>query len=467
MGKKILLFVLAIILAVLIYLGPSVILSLLIGGALYLFIKSRPSEERDRLVKIVSTGFILRFIVFILCMYIIYYTHLDMAVERPNKFISHTVQIIRDSSREIKNGIAIASYLKGKFGDIYNMRSISHHGFGYLHAGAWTQGIMNFIFGESVFNLFLFIVIDLWAIVLVFYIAKTLFNDDNTASLSSFMYAVMPSGIVVASTNIRFSIAVFFTLLMAFALVKFSKNNRLRHILLLVIATLVFSIYRGTKAAKPMFLILPVILFFVLNIRLRIKVIMLTLFFMMLIGAYFRISFVQHEIDNMLQNILSFQKGFVTEAAGNPLYSTYKIYDEIVYNIDVKFIPTGTIVKALPKAFLKGAIHFLFAPFPWKIFNVARLYFYPQMVLWYFIFFFGIWGIIRSLILAIKGALPLILLCIYFIVSLSLVIGNEGIAIRFRDFIAPFFYIFASSVLCNIFIFPKLRKGTNNEGFVA
>lgn len=441
------------VLGILVYLGPSIILSLLVLLSIFSFIVSRPQKEKSALTKIVSSALILRLIFFAICIFVVYSSNNIVLLKFPviSKVVGHVGQIVRDFDREIKNGGQIARFLKGEFGNV-PVKEISHQGFGFLHAGAWTQGILNFLFGISVFNLLLFPLIDLWAVLIVYYLAKLLF-DERVATFASFIYAIMPSIIIISCTNIRFSLSIFSFLLIALFLVRFSETNNFKYLLIVAIGTILFVFFRD-KAGAPFLMILPLILLLTLNIRFRTKFTLLMMSTFLFIFLANKNAFIQYKLVEALQNLVNKQVGFITTAQGN----IYKIYDEIVYSHNIKEIPPLTLLKMLPKAFPKGFIYFIFAPFPWEVTNVARLYAYPEIIFWYFIVPFALLGMTRGLLLKTKEALPIILLCCYFVVILSLVLGNEGIAMRYRALVAPFFYIFGGSILCKFFSSPKIES---------
>jgi hypothetical protein len=446
--NKLSLVILGLIFGILIYLGPSIILSILVLWSIFSFISSRPQSEKIALKRIVGLALILRVLFFSICIFIVYVTNNIDLIENPviSKVVGHTVQLIRDFDREIKNGIQIARYLRGEFGDV-PVGEVSHHGFGFLHIGAWIQGLLNFAFGASVFNLLLFPLIDLWAVIIVYYVGKLQF-DKPVAAFASFIYAIMPSIIIISCTNIRFSLSILSFLLIGLSLLKFSRTNNLKFLFMLMVSIILFMIFRE-KGAKPLLMITPFILIMALNLKFRVKsAALITVAFLFIISLN-KSSLLKQKFDNAIQDIISKQIGFVNTAQGN----IYKIYDDLVYRYDIKGIPTSTLIKMLPRGLLKGFIYFMFAPFLWEVTNVSRFYAYPQILFWYFMVPFAILGIMWGLIVRTKETLPIILLSSYFIVLLSLTMGNEGIAMRFRELIAPFFYIFAGSILCR-FIAP-------------
>lgn len=450
--SKLSLLIVGFIIGIAIYFGPSIILSILILWSIFSFIAKRSHGNKNTLKEIVVVALVLRLIFFTMAMYIVYFANFDVSTYA-GRIVGHTVQVVRDFDREIKNGFAIARYLKGELGNI-PIKEASHHGVGFLHAGAWTQGILNFVFGVSTFNLLLFPLLDLWTVIIVYYLAKLIF-DERVASFSSFIYAVMPSTIVISCTNLRFSLSIFSFLLIVLSLVQFAKANNFKPLFLLAIGVILFIIFRG-KASKPFLIIFPIILLLALNIKIRIKFMFLALAAVFLVILWFKSAFIQQKSVEILQNVVISQTGFVNEETDTD-YSNYRIYDEIVYRTDIKNMPPLVLIKMLPRSLLKGVFYFMLVPFPWDVTNTTRLYFYPQVIFWYFIIPFAIFGMFRSLFFKSQEALPIILLCGYFIVLFSLVLGNEGIAVRFRELITPFFYIFAGSILCKFLTPPKAK----------
>lgn len=443
------LLVAGVLLGILIFIGTSIILSFLILAGLYLFIITRQYEDKITLLKTVVVAMVLRMLFLGLAISIVYSMNFPSIRNYPllTKIVGHTTQLFRDFDREIQNGEQIMRYLKGEFGNV-PVKTISVQEHGFLHVGAWTQGILNFIFGKSIFNLLIFPLWDLWSLTILYYLAKSVF-DRKVADFTVSLYAIMPSVIFVACSNIRFSMGMFFFILMAFSLVGFSKNNKLKYLFLTLTSMYLFTVFKE-KTASPVFLIIPLILFLALNIKLRLKIISLTALFCLTVSLVYKSPTLQNKFSHPIKDMIAAQAGFISEARVNPASSAYKIYDEFVYAENPDNIPTLTLVKMLPRALIRGMKYFIFSPFPWEIKNVARLYAYPYFLFWYIIVGFAFLGVAKSLFSGHKEIAPLLLLYGYFIVILSLALGNQGIAARFRVLVEPFFYLFAGSVLFGI-----------------
>jgi len=88
-----------------------------------------------------------------------------------------------------------------------------------------------------------------------------------------------------------------------------------------------------------------------------------------------------------------------------------------------------------PFTFLKNsAISFsysLFGPFPWQMTRLKHLFVLPEMIAWYFLFFFAIKGAISS-IRRYRVILPLVIFSLTLLCVLAFFINNFGIITRIR-----------------------------------
>ena len=93
-------------------------------------------------------------------------------------------------------------------------------------------------------------------------------------------------------------------------------------------------------------------------------------------------------------------------------------------------------------------LHFLLEPLPWNIASLSMLLIFPQMLLWYFILFASVAGMIRMCRIGRASRIfsPLAFLIIYTVV-IGTAISNIGTASRFRDTISPIVVMLASCAL--------------------
>jgi len=88
-----------------------------------------------------------------------------------------------------------------------------------------------------------------------------------------------------------------------------------------------------------------------------------------------------------------------------------------------------------PFVFLRNSMisftYSLFGPFPWQMKHLRHLFVLPEMIAWYFLFFFAIKGVIKS-IRRYRVILPLVLFSLILLSVLALFINNFGIITRIR-----------------------------------
>jgi hypothetical protein len=94
-------------------------------------------------------------------------------------------------------------------------------------------------------------------------------------------------------------------------------------------------------------------------------------------------------------------------------------------------------------SFFKGLFYFLFSPFPWGIKSFGQFLTYPQILLWYALFPFVLYGAWVLLKTKFRRILPVIVFVISTTILLALTSGNVGQALRHRDWISPFCLVFS------------------------
>jgi hypothetical protein len=95
----------------------------------------------------------------------------------------------------------------------------------------------------------------------------------------------------------------------------------------------------------------------------------------------------------------------------------------------------------------KGVIHFCLEPFPWHIHSMSMLLAFPQMLLWYFMTFLSLIGVLTALRYCPRSSLVLIIYLIVTTLALSVSGGNIGTDFRHRDILTPIVLIFGSAGL--------------------
>lgn len=107
-------------------------------------------------------------------------------------------------------------------------------------------------------------------------------------------------------------------------------------------------------------------------------------------------------------------------------------------DIDVS-TPTGAI-QAIPI----GLVYLLLAPFPWQVTNFRQLITLPEVLIWWFLFPFMIYGIWYTLKNKLRESIAIILLTLLLTVSYAIFQGNVGTAYRMRSQMQIFYFIFVA-----------------------
>jgi hypothetical protein len=144
----------------------------------------------------------------------------------------------------------------------------------------------------------------------------------------------------------------------------------------------------------------------------------------------------------VLQKLVDMQVGFFKTGG-----SVYKVYDDGFYDGYVSDLRLSNVVLYM----VKGWIYFVFSPFPWNITSTLQLVTMPQVILWYVLAFFAVWGLFG--ITKARAMYSLVVLTYIFVItfSMGMISGNMGTALRHRDVILPLFFIFSAAGIVRIF----------------
>lgn len=268
----------------------------------------------------------------------------------------------------------------------------------------------------------------------LYFIAKEA-SDLKTARITAVLCIFFPSLVLWSINNLKDSLYIFLTTLILWSYLKLIKAFRIRHLLLIIFSLLLQHFIRNYL---PITIFTAGILIFCFLIYKNKKTLIL-LFIISTVFISLRFNF--SEIKN---TIISYQLGVVGTGG-----STYQIYDDWVYDphIDKRQISYKVILKGLAR----GWFHHFLEPFPWKISSKLSMAAFPQMLIWYFLLPFSVWGILIQLKFNWrKNAIFIIYLFIIGSV-LSLTGGNIGTVFRARDMLTPIFLFFSSVSLSKIF----------------
>lgn len=108
------------------------------------------------------------------------------------------------------------------------------------------------------------------------------------------------------------------------------------------------------------------------------------------------------------------------------------------YNEDVDVSTSSGALSALPLGF----VYLMFAPFPWQAGSARQSFTIPEVLLWWSMMPFAVYGIWYTLRERLRPAFPVLLFTLMLTLAYSIFLGNVGTAYRQRTQIQVFLFIF-------------------------
>ena len=105
---------------------------------------------------------------------------------------------------------------------------------------------------------------------------------------------------------------------------------------------------------------------------------------------------------------------------------------------DIDVSTTSGAITALPTGF----IFLMLAPFPWTMTSLRQSITLPEVLLWWGLIPFGLWGIWYAIKHRLRAALPILLFSGMLTLVYSIFQGNVGTAYRQRTQIQVFLFMF-------------------------
>lgn len=427
-------------LGVLLFLQPSLFFLFFLLLLVALSLSGLDHPERIVLVRILFVALFLRVFFAFLAVFCIQFMSTGFEGHPVLiKLLGHSNQLFRDFHREVLNGIRLSDYFTSSDRAV-SLEAIAFDGHTtYLNFGAYFQSFLHVLFGKSFLNILSFSIISLFSVVVIYYLAKELFNKA-VAVFSAWVLALMPSFVIWSNINIRIMLGIIAMMIIGLALAKLSKTITIKSFFLLCFGLGILNISKG-KFMRPLWAIFPLIFLLCLRIRLSKKIKMLILAAALILFFISTSNSAQAKIQDLILNIVDNQKSFALYESGN----NYRIYDDFVYSTNIEDVKARLTPLFIMKALPKGIGYFMFSPFPWAATNTLRFISYPQIILWYFMVFFASIGILLGMRHSLQKTLLMLAWVFPWIILLSLTMGNDGIVARQRDLIAPFFFIYSSA----------------------
>jgi hypothetical protein len=108
------------------------------------------------------------------------------------------------------------------------------------------------------------------------------------------------------------------------------------------------------------------------------------------------------------------------------------------FSEDVDVSTTSGAISVIPI----GLAYLMLAPFPWEVTNLRQSVTLPEVLVWWAMIPFLVWGIWWSLKNRLRAAFPILLFCLMLTLAYSVFQGNVGTAYRQRTQIQVFLFIF-------------------------
>lgn len=320
---------------------------------------------------------------------------------------------------------------------------------GYLYILAFFYLIMGYnpvnpnppsIFSDKLINC----LVGILSGIVVFYLAKDIFGR-KVAKISSLLSVFYPSILLWSMTNSREASNILLICLIVFSLVRIQKQKKLSYVILLFISLALLKFIRYYL----FFVILPIVIlsflyFFMRSFRKKISIVItlvvITAVFLGLISygritknKFFNFNYYVERIYNANQGILS-EKGPI-----------YEIYEDDFLSMD------KPVILKLINPYFKGLFYFMLVPFPWVVISKMQILTTPQIIIWYLMFPFIFIGMFLSISRRFRISFSL-LSCILLVTSFfALTEGNIATAMRHRDLLLPFYFIFCAVGLVRVF----------------
>jgi len=279
--------------------------------------------------------------------------------------------------------------------------------------------------------------------ILIFYITKDIFGK-KAAKISSLFVIFYPSLVLWSITNTREPSNILLVCLIIFSLLRFWKVKKACYLVLLFVSLLVLKTIRLYIFS---FTLIAVVLSLLIILWKNVKIKFFALFLVMLSIIFLNFTSQERIVRNKLFNFSAIVK---TASSSNKNViaqggSVYRIYDEDLLSA------RGINKFKFAKGAIKGFVYFMLVPFPWMISSKEQLMAYPQIIIWYLIIPFVFMGIFFAIRYRFK--MSLILISYLFLVTsgFALIEGNVGSAMRHRDLVLPFYFIFGAVGIAHIF----------------
>jgi len=457
-GEKIFITILAgIILGFFLTFSPGGLFIIFLAFITILFIRRIPdSYERNFILKLFIFALLARFFFSLVTMYLATFTDKILNYTSLGSPNYSTPYIIDDSGYYTLRAIFTADYWMGKPLDWYTREAIVKNAYGFS-GFIYALAAFFYLFGYSpISSRLINCLLGSVTVILIYYIVKNIFGP-KPARLSAILTAFFPSMFLWSITNLKDTSFIFIVYLMIWSIIKFRISKKYYYIFIAIFSIWLQFVIRSAYNELLLFNIGVFIFYFCYlfianSIKRKKFYFLIPLFFITILLLFFEIGKLNHILEFIKQKSFLIHKGVISEGG-----SCYYLLPRELFN------RTGINNLDFFNMIVKGWIHVLFEPFPWKISSLPMLSSLPQMIFWYILIFYSFLGMGISLRYNFNDSLILVLYLFVMVSILAVTGGNIGTIFRLREVITPTLIIFSSVALMNIFGSLDLQLDSKKE----
>lgn len=300
----------------------------------------------------------------------------------------------------------------------------------------YLNGAFTWLFGDPTFGV---VTLNLFAGVWTAMLAYLLGRDtlgERVGRIAGVLVAIFPSLVLWSVLNVRDALATLLVTLAVYLGVRVYRRFRPGSLILLLCTLLLLT---GFRDYMGFLLLVGLLVGYAAALRRgRIGTSLAVggvLAFFFVFGAD-RLGFFERVlVDNPLETASRLREGLMGDFRGGLAGSAFGLeHDTSTLGGALRFLPVGLA-------------YLLFAPFPWQISSVLQLTTFPEVLLWYALFPFTLWGVRHVFRERGRAAVPVLAVLLVVTLSYALVEGNVGAAYRHRAQVMPLLFVFAAAGL--------------------
>lgn len=305
---------------------------------------------------------------------------------------------------------------------------------GFYHY--WNAVVYYFTGYNPLVMFFINCLVGALTIILIYLIAKKIFLNEKIAKISALLYTFWPSTFLWSTMNSKESLIVFFTCLAIWSFVNIREKFNIGQLLLMLLSILILGNLRRLAFILVVFAIFSSLLIYKKKLLLRPTITVLILMAILISLNLERFSALKQKLYGYALGGSSFFG--MAHYTHNVRAKLAEHGSGFLTNIDIS-TPARTLLY-LPY----GLSYAMFAPFLWQLSSATELMAAPEILVWYILLPFVVYGFLLSLKYKWKEVSIIIIFAVLMLFTLALFEGNVGTLFRHRASLIPFCLILAA-----------------------